>query len=39
VKREATLLYVVLVMAPTLGFSGTALISDRGLADAEVRAP
>jgi len=31
VKKEATLLYVVLVTALTLGFSGIALMSDRDL--------
>jgi hypothetical protein len=37
VKREATLLYVVLVIALTLVFSGIALMSDRDLAGVEVR--
>ena len=37
VKREATLLYAVLIMALTLGHSGIALMIDRDLADAEAR--
>ena len=36
-KREATLLYAVLIMALTLGHSGIALMSDRDLAGVEVR--
>jgi hypothetical protein len=37
VKREATLLYTVLIRALTLEFSGIALTSDRDLAGVEVR--